>query len=50
VSDNGSGLPADFSNRRHTSLGLQLVSDLAKQLGGSFDIGPGSTFTVTFPT
>jgi signal transduction histidine kinase len=52
VSDTGVGLPADFEERRKTSLGLQLVSDLTKQLGGSLTIesppGQGAVFTVIF--
>jgi len=50
VSDNGVGLPADFSQRREKTLGLELVSDLAGQLGGQLTIGPGpgSVFIVTF--
>ncbi len=50
VSDNGVGLPADLESRRKTSLGLQLVSDLALQLGGELQIspGPGTMFTVEF--
>jgi two-component sensor histidine kinase len=52
VSDTGVGLPADFATRRNDSLGLQLISDLAGQLGGTLDIGPGpaAVFTVTCPT
>jgi PAS domain S-box-containing protein len=48
VSDNGVGLPADLEQRRGSSLGLQLVSDLALQLGGKLEIGPGpgAMFTV----
>jgi two-component sensor histidine kinase/ABC-type amino acid transport substrate-binding protein len=46
VSDNGVGLPADFEVRRMSSLGLQLATDLARQLGGALDIsapsGPGT--------
>lgn len=51
VSDTGVGLPADFEARRRNSLGMQLVSDLAGQLGGALNIGPGPTaeFTVSFP-
>jgi PAS domain S-box-containing protein len=51
VRDNGVGLSADFEARRTHSLGLQLVSDLARQLGGQLDIGPGpqAVFSVTFP-
>lgn len=48
VSDTGAGLPADFEARRGQSLGLQLVADLAKQLRGTLDVGPGATFSVTF--
>jgi len=50
VSDNGVGLPADFESRRTQSLGLQLVSGLARQLGGALEIGPGpeAVFTVVF--
>jgi two-component sensor histidine kinase len=51
VRDTGVGLPADFESRRTQSLGLQLVSDLARQLGGTLEIGSGSgaVFTVVFP-
>jgi two-component sensor histidine kinase/ActR/RegA family two-component response regulator len=49
VSDTGAGLPPGMAAKRGDSLGLQLVSDLARQLRGVLDIGPGSTFTVTFP-
>ncbi len=50
VSDTGVGLPADFAARRTESLGLQLVADLTRQLGGTLEIGPGpvAVFTVTF--
>ncbi len=50
VSDTGVGLPADFEARRSTSLGLQLVSDLARQLGGQLEIEtvPAVVFAVTF--
>jgi len=51
VSDTGVGLSADFETRRTKSLGLQLVSDLSRQLGGALEVGqtPPATFTVTFP-
>jgi PAS domain S-box-containing protein len=50
VSDTGPGLPQDFESRRSESLGLHLVSDLVRQLGGQFEIGePRALFTVTFP-
>lgn len=48
VSDTGVGLPDDFEDRRSRSLGLQLVSDLVRQIGGALVIGPGAAFAVTF--
>jgi two-component sensor histidine kinase len=50
VSDNGIGLPADFEQRKAESLGMQMVVDLAMQLGGSLRIGPPPTavFTLSF--
>jgi len=48
VADNGVGLPDDFALRQQSSLGLQLASGLANQLGGEMSIGPGATFTVCF--
>ena len=51
VVDTGAGLPADFEVRRGSSLGLQLVTDLARQLDGHFavDSTAGTRFSVTFP-
>lgn len=52
VRDNGVGLPADFESRRQNSLGLQLVSDLSQQLGGTLDNqsqpNTGAVFAVVF--
>ena len=52
VRDNGMGLPADFDARRDHSLGLQLATDLAQQLGGTLEVvsepGAGTTFSVAF--
>ena len=50
VSDTGVGLPPDFDSKRSHSLGLQLVSDLTRQIGGRLEIepGPGAVFAVTF--
>jgi PAS domain S-box-containing protein len=50
LSDTGVGLPTDFELRRGRSLGLQLASDLAKQLGGRLEVGagPGARFDLTF--
>ena len=52
VSDNGAGLPADFAARRSAGLGLQLVADLAQQIGGPLEIGPGpeAAFSLCFAT
>jgi two-component sensor histidine kinase len=41
VSDTGVGLPSCFEAKRGHSLGLQLASDLAGQLGGRLEIGQG---------
>ena len=52
VSDTGAGLPADFEERRKTSLGLQLADDLSSQLGGALSIDSlsdsGARFSITF--
>jgi two-component sensor histidine kinase len=50
VADNGVGLPVDFDIKRLSSLGLQLVSDLTRQLKGKLEIGsgPGASFDVVF--
>lgn len=50
VSDDGAGLPPDFEQKSGSSLGLQLVSDLARQLNGRLEVeaGSGATFVVTF--
>jgi two-component sensor histidine kinase/CheY-like chemotaxis protein len=52
VWDNGVGLPADFSKRSGQSLGLQLASDLARQLRGQFhaeeSADRGASFAITF--
>ncbi|MBX7183973.1 MAG: PAS domain S-box protein [Vicinamibacteria bacterium] len=50
VSDDGAGLPPDFEDRRAKSLGMQLITDLARQLGGQLEIGPGpgAQFKVAF--
>jgi two-component sensor histidine kinase len=51
VSDDGVGLPEDLEQRRGESLGLQIVSDLVRQLGGVLTIGPAPApvFAVVFP-
>ena len=50
VFDDGVGLPADLSERLVRSLGLQLATDLASQLGGALErgTGPGAVFHVVF--
>jgi PAS domain S-box-containing protein len=50
VADDGVGLPANFDMQQLTSLGLQLVADLTRQLGGTLTIGPGpgAAFEVLF--
>jgi two-component sensor histidine kinase len=52
VADTGVGLPSDFDARRAASLGLQLATDLARQLGGTLVVSPnpggGARFTVDF--
>ena len=52
VSDNGVGLSPDFEDKRNASLGMQLVTDLSNQLGGTLVIdsatGQGVRFTVVF--
>jgi PAS domain S-box-containing protein len=50
VSDSGVGLPADFESKQGNSLGLQLVANLARQLDGRLEVGPGpgANFAVTF--
>ena len=51
VSDTGVGLPPDFDDRQRQSLGLQLVTALTHQLGGTLQTGPAplATFSVIFP-
>jgi two-component sensor histidine kinase len=50
VRDNGVGLAEDWKARMERSLGLQLTSDLARQLGGRLEIGPGARFEMFFPS
>ena len=53
VADSGRGLPEDFDmNRSSTSLGMRVVSQLAKQLKARVEVGsadPGARFSLTFP-
>jgi len=50
VKDNGIGLSPDFDLEKSQSLGLQLVTTLARQLDGSVEIlrSGGTTFRVSF--
>jgi PAS domain S-box-containing protein len=50
VRDNGVGLPLHMDWRRSKSLGLNLVSDLTKQLEGTIDASSsgGTEFTIAF--
>ena len=48
--ETGVGLPADFAHRRTTSMGMQIVSSLARQLHGTVEIEPaaGAYFRLRF--
>ncbi len=49
-SDNGPGLPPSFDLARATTLGLQLVTDLSRQIGGRvhYETRGGAVFTINF--
>ncbi|KAA0675865.1 DUF4118 domain-containing protein [Roseomonas genomospecies 6] len=53
VRDDGAGLPDGFTLARPSSLGLQIVTSLAAQIGGSFDMtgspGQGTTARLVLP-
>jgi two-component system, sensor histidine kinase PdtaS len=51
ISDNGTGLPAGFIVKAHTSLGLDLMQGLARQLNGSFhyENNNGLHIAIRFP-
>jgi two-component sensor histidine kinase len=51
VTDDGPGLPKDFTPLASGSLGMALVWSLCEQLGASLDwkTGEGTTFTVNVP-
>ena len=50
ITDNGKGLPQDFKLAETSSLGMEMMKALSKQLGGSFEINnnPGVTVTIIF--
>lgn len=49
-SDNGPGLPVDFDIARSATLGLQLINDLSRQIGGKMQYATknGASFTIHF--
>jgi two-component sensor histidine kinase len=52
ISDNGIGLPKDLDFRHTSSLGLQLVCRLTKQLNGTIELdrSQGTKFKIVFAT
>jgi len=48
--DDGPGLPADFNLLKATTLGIQLINDLSRQIGGNvkYEGSNGAMFTVNF--
>jgi PAS domain S-box-containing protein len=50
VGDDGVGLPTDLDLNNAQTLGLQLVTDLTKQLQGTLEMGPGpgASFSIVF--
>jgi len=50
VSDNGIGFPKNLDLHNSDTLGMQLVSDLIRQIDGSIHLekGPGTRFSITF--
>jgi len=50
ISDNGKGLPEDFDIKTSSSLGMEMMKALSKQLGGTFEIKSksGTTITIEF--
>lgn len=51
VRDNGIGVPEGFKVETARSMGMRLVADLAKQLGGNLNLesNNGTSVTITFP-
>ncbi len=49
-SDNGPGLPEDFDLGRAATLGIQLINDLSRQIGGKvkYENKNGAAFTINF--
>ena len=48
--DNGPGLPPDFDLTRATTLGMQLIYDLSRQIGGKvkYEYKDGASFIINF--
>ncbi|AYV54621.1 response regulator [Leptospira kmetyi] len=52
IEDNGKGIPEEFLNADHETLGLQLVTILTKQIQGKLKLetlSPGTRFQIQFP-
>lgn len=49
-SDNGPGLPTDFDLKNATTLGIQLINDLSRQIGGNvkYEYKNGASFIINF--
>lgn len=49
-SDNGPGLPAGFDFNKTSTLGIQLINDLSRQIGGNvqYENRNGTAFTINF--
>jgi len=47
IADNGKGLPGDFNLAETSSLGIEMMKALSKQLGGSFEISGESGVVVS---
>lgn len=49
-SDNGPGLPIDFDLNKATTLGIQLINDLSRQIGGKvkYIYNDGAVFIINF--
>jgi two-component sensor histidine kinase len=48
--DNGPGLPENFDLIRASTLGMQLINDLSRQIGGNvkYEYNNGASFIITF--
>jgi two-component sensor histidine kinase len=50
MGDDGVGFPADFDFHKMDTLGMQVVTDLVNQIGGTIDLDrtKGTTFIINF--